>query len=131
MLVLKYILDVRNKKKLTESLVAQLDSELGITVDYAMNAWWHNLRDSGGLRLTEFGYKTFTQLLKLEHYNYNLEPFDLDSRIIIAMDRRLRQPYYIVKKKTIPVQIVFFGSKEAMMANLYGNIKKFIDNYTI
>ena len=129
--VLKYILDVRDKKKLTESLVAQLDPELGITVDYAMNAWWHNLRGSGGLRLTEFGYKTFTQLLKLEHYNYSLEPFDLDSRIIIAMDRRLRQPYYIVTKKTMPVQVVFFGSKEAMMANLYGNIKKFIDNYTI
>jgi hypothetical protein len=46
------------------------------------------------------------------------------------MDRRLQQPYYIVTKKMIPVKIIFFGSKEAMIANLYGDIKKFIDNYT-
>lgn len=125
----KYILDVRDKKKLTETLVAQLDPELGITVDDATQHWWYNLRAGGGLRLTDIGFQTFTQLLKLEHYDYNLDPFDLDSKMIIAMDRRLQQPYYIVTKKKMPVKIVFFGSKEAMMANLYGDIKKFIDNY--
>ena len=118
MLVIKFILDVRDKRKLTETLVQQLDPDLGITVEEAINLWWYNLRAGGGLRLTDIGYKAFTQLLNLEHYNYNLEPFDLDSRIVIAMDRRLQKPYYIVTKKKIPVKIVFFGSKEAMMANL-------------
>lgn len=127
----KFILDVRNKRKLTETLVQQLDPDLGITADTALNLWWYNLRAGGGMRLTKEGYETFTRLLKLEHYDYNLKPFDLDSRLMIAMDRRLQQPYYIVTKKMMPVQIVFFGSKEAMMANLYGNIKKFIDNYTV
>lgn len=122
---------MRDKQKLTETLVNQLDPELGITVDDAYNTWWHNLRSRGGMRLTRAGYEAFTQLLKLEHYDYNLEPFDLNSKLIVAMDRRLQQPYYIVTKKMMPVQIVFFGSKEAMMANLYGNIKKFIDNYTV
>ena len=120
---------MRDKKKLTETLVAQLDPELGITVEHAYSTWWHNLRSGGGMRLTKKGHDTFTQLLKLEHYDYNLKPFDLNSKIIIAMDRRLQQPYYIVTKKMMPIQIVFFGSKEAMMANLYGDIQKFIDNY--
>ena len=131
MLATKFILDVRDKKKLTETLVQQLDPELGITVDTALNLWWYNLRAGGGMRLTQAGYETFTRLLNLEHYDYNLDPFDIDSRLIVAMDRRLQQPYYIVSKKKMPVQIVFFGSKEAMMANLYGNIKKFIDNYRL
>ena len=29
----------------------------------------------------------------------------------------------------MPVKLVFFGSKEAMLANLYGDIDKFLDNY--
>jgi len=120
---------IRNKRHLTEELVNQLDPELGITIDNACQIWWYNIRAGGGLRLTDIGYTTFTKLLNLEHYDYNLEPFDLDLRLIIAMDRRLTQPYYIVFKKKMPVQIIFFGSKEAMMANLYGNIRKFIDNY--
>lgn len=131
MQVLRFILDVRDKKKLTETLVQQLDPDLGVTVEWAMSTWWYNLRAGGGLRLTDLGYKAFTQLLNIEHYNYKIDPHDLDSRLAIAMDRRLQQPYYIVTKKKIPVQIIFFGSKEAMMANLYGNIKKFIDNYQI
>ena len=122
---------MRDKKKLTKTLVDQLDPNLGVTVDNAINHWWYNLRSGGGLRLTDVGYMAFTQLLNLEHYDYNLNPFDLDSRLVVAMDRRLQHPYYIVSKKKMPVKIIFFGSKEAMMANLYGNIKKFIDNYII
>jgi len=129
-LAIKYIPNVRDKKKLTETLVAQLDPKLGITVEHAFNTWWHNLRNTGGMRLTTKGLDTFCNSLKLEHYDYCIDPFDLNSKIIIAMDRRLQQPYYIVTKKMIPVKIIFFGSKEAMTANLYGNIKKFIDNYT-
>lgn len=122
---------MRDKKKLTETLVQQLDPELGVDYRLAMGTWWHNLRAGGGMRLTDIGYRSFTELLNLEHYDYKLDPFDLDSRLIIAMDRRLQHPYYIVFKKKMPAQIIFFGSKEAMMANLYGNIKKFIDNYRI
>ena len=122
---------MRDKKKLTETLVAQLNPEFDITVEHAYNTWWHNLRNSGGMRLTAHGLNAFTNLLKLEHYDYRIDPFDLNSKIIIAMDRRLQQPYYIATKKMIPIQIIFFGSKEAMMANLYGDIRKFIDNYRV
>jgi len=120
---------MRDKQALTKTLVDQLDPSLGITVDTANKSWWINPRNRGGMRLTKEGHNAFTQLLNLEHYDYNVDPFDLNSKIIVAMDRQLQQPYYIVTKKQMPVQIIFFGSKEAMMANLYGNIRKFIDNY--
>lgn len=122
---------MRNKQALTKTLVDQLDPEFGITVEEASRTWWANPRNQGGMRLTKEGYNAFIQLLQIDHYNYNIDPHDLNSKILIEMDRRLQQPYFIVSKKKIPVQIVFFGSKEAMMANLYGNIKKFIDNYGI
>lgn len=82
------------------------------------------------MRLTTKGFDIFLNYLKLEHYNYKIEPFDLNSKLMIAMDRKLQQPYYIVTHKMMPVQIVFFGSKEAMTANLYNNLQKFIDNYS-
>ena len=122
---------MRNKKKLTETLVAQLDPGLGLTYDFAIGTWWFNRCASGGMRLSEYGYRTFTEWLEIEHYDYDLKPFDLDSRLIVLMGRRLQHPYYIVFKKQMPSKIIFFGSKEAMMANLYGDIRKFIDNYQV
>ena len=121
---------MRDKKKLTDTLVQQLNPELGITVEHAYNTWWHNLRKGGGMRLTNAGAEIFLKQLKLEHYKFKLDPFELNSKLVIAMDRRLQQPYYIVTKKMMPIELIFFGSKEAMMANLYGDLKKFLDNYT-
>jgi len=120
---------MRNKRELTETLVAQLDPALGITVDTAYTTWWHNIRAGGGMRLTGAGAKVFLEYLKLEHYTFTVDPLAVTSRLIIDMDRRLQQPYYIRMVKHYPREVVFFGSKEAMMANLYGDLKKFIDNY--
>ena len=120
---------MRDKKQLTAALVDQLDPELGLTCEHAYNTWWHNLRNRGGMRLTSAGYLAFLNLLEIEHYVFNLKPFDVNSKLIVAMDRKLQQPYYIVTKKMMPMQLVFFGSREAMMVNLYGDLKKFIDNY--
>jgi hypothetical protein len=48
---------------------------------------------------------------------------------VLALDRKLQMPYYIVGKKKIPVDLVMFGSKEAMLVNLYGDLDKFLRNY--
>ena len=53
-----------------------------------------------------------------------------NMQTVLDLDRKLEQPYYIVTKKGEPVAILFFGSKEAMMANLYGDLDKFLDNYS-
>jgi hypothetical protein len=121
---------VRDKYLLTRELIQHLADPYKITEAEALALWWFNLRRSGGLRLTKLGYETFINHLELEHYNYNVEPFTINSKMVIALDRKLQQPWFIITHKQMPKTLVFFGSKEAMMANLYGDLKKFLDNYT-
>ena len=121
---------MRDKRKLTEELIQHLPEQHKITVQEAIPLWWHNLRGSGGMRLTRMGFETFTKLLDLEHYEYAVDPHLITNRMIIELDRKLQQPWYVVFHKQMPKSIIFFGSKEAMMANLYGDLKKFIDNYS-
>ena len=121
---------MRDKHKLTEELVEHLPAPHKITQAEAMAIWWYNLRRNGGMRLTRIGYEALAHQIELAHYDYNVEPFSINSRMIIALDRKLQQPWYLVTHKQMPKTLVFFGSKEAMMANLYGDLKKFLDNYT-
>ena len=121
---------MRDKKKLTAELVQHLPDPFKISEEEAHSLWWFNLRRNGGLRLTRMGYEAFTKHLEIAHYDYNVEPFTINSRMVIALDRKLQQPWYIVFHKQMPKTLIFFGSKEAMMANLYGDLKKFLDNYS-
>ena len=96
-----------------------------------MHTWWFNLRSSGGMRLTSAGYRAFTEELDFEHYTYNVnDPTDINQQMILDMDRKLQMPYYIHAVKGVPKKIIFFGGKEAMVTNLYGDLKNFLDNYT-
>ena len=121
---------MRDKRKLTQDLVALLPEAQRISVDSAHTAWWYNLRTNGGLRLTALGYITFVEDLDLEHYEFKItDPLEFNLKMIIALDRQLALPYYIMSKKGVPISVIFFGSKEAMLANLYGSLSKFLDNY--
>jgi hypothetical protein len=129
-LVIRYILNVRDKKKLTQELVELLPKEQRISPASAFNTWWYNLRSTGGLRLTTLGYITFVDYLDLTQYEFRIDDtHEFNLRTVIALDRQLELPYYIVIKKGIPLSVIFFGSKEAMLVNLYGNLQKFLDNY--
>jgi len=82
------------------------------------------------MRLTALGHQTFTEDLDLEHYAYPIDdPLLFNQRTILKLDRKMQMPYYINIVKKIPKRIVFFGSKEAVMVNLYGNLQQFLDNY--
>jgi hypothetical protein len=121
---------VRDKRKLTEELIALLPDEQRISVESALPSWWFNLRRNGGMRLTGTGYQTLSEDLELEHYSYNIDdPHTFNKQLILKLDRKMQMPYYIHAVKGIPKKIVFFGSKEAVMVNLYGNLKQFLDNY--
>jgi hypothetical protein len=121
---------VRDKRKLTEELVKQLDPDLGITVKRAMHTWWFNIRKNGGMRLTGPGYDAFTNQLHIARYEWTItDPLAFTQRVILALDRKIQMPYYIATTKGIPKKIVFFGSQEAVMINLYGNLQQFLDNY--
>jgi hypothetical protein len=121
---------VRDKYLLTKELINHLPDPYKITEEEALALWWLNLRRNGGLRLTKIGYEALCKHIKLEHYNYNVEPFSINSKMVIALDRKLQHPWFIIFHKQMPRTLVFFGSKEAMMVNLYGDLKKFLDNYT-
>ena len=121
---------MRDKKKLTEELIELLTEEDQVTVRYAMIAWWFNIQQRGGMRLTGLGYRAFTKDLELEHYSYSIEnPILFNQQTILQLDRKMQMPYYIDVVKKMPKKIVFFGSKEAVMVNLYGNLQQFLDNY--
>lgn len=120
---------MRDKLKLVETLIAELPDGHEETVERGMKLWWYNIRKEGGLRLTDIGYFVLKNMLDIESYDMcvNLETFD--RQMLLKLDRQLQMPYYIVVKKKLPVKIVMFGSREAMLARLYGNLNKFLDNY--
>ena len=121
---------MRNKQQLTEELVKQLDPDLGVTVKRAMHSWWFNIRKTGGMRLTSPGYQTFCEDLDLTRYEFAInDPHGFNQHTILDLDKKMQMPYYIHAVKGIPKKIVFFGSREAVMVNLYGDLKKFLDNY--
>jgi hypothetical protein len=98
--------------------------------DQAMKTWWVNIRRDGGMRLTDLGYEIMHDVLKLESWRLDLadEPRQIfTKRLILDLDRKLVWPYYIevnVRKRIR--HIVFFGSREAMMATMYGDLERWL-----
>ena len=82
------------------------------------------------MRLTTAGYRAFCDELDLTQYEFPInDPHAFNQQLILEMDSKLQMPYYISATKGIPKKIAFFGSKEAIMINLYGDLKKYLDNY--
>ena len=82
------------------------------------------------MRLTASGFTAFTTVLDLARYEWVISnPHQINQHVILALDRKLQMPYYILATKGIPRKIIFFGSEEAVWINLYGNIKHFLENY--
>lgn len=127
--MIRSIHDVRDKLKLTEAIISRLPEGTEMDVATAMKIWWYNIRASGGLRLTELGYFVFKKVMDLESYSMEIDWETFDRMTVLKLDRKLQMPYYIEVNKKIPKNIIFFGAKEAMMARLYGNLNKFLDNY--
>jgi hypothetical protein len=120
---------VRNKNKITEELIQQLDPELGITFKIALHTWWFNFRKNGGMRLTGVGYRAFCDL-NFACYEFAIDdPHQINQHVILELDRKIQMPYYIHAVKGVPKKIAFFGSREAVMVNLYGDLNKFLSNY--
>ena len=121
---------MRDKRNLTEELIALLAEEDRVDLKFAMSSWWFNLRRNGGMRLTSVGYSALANMLDLEHYAYSIDdPHVFNKQLILKLDRKMQMPYYIDAVKGIPKKIAFFGGKEAVMVNLYGNLEQFLDNY--
>ena len=118
---------MRDKMAFTKSLVKLLPEESRINVYQAYSTWWINLRNQGGLRLTDVGYTVFAEVLKFQEYEIDYSYYDR-HKMLLQLDQVLENPYYITGKK-VQSKLIFFSSKEAMLAKLYGNLDKFLMNY--
>ena len=100
-----------------------------ISLDKALSSWYRNVRSSGGLRLSDVGYQTL-QSVDLESWSVSIQDFNnyISKKLLLELDHKMQFPYYLDYKKK---QIIFYNSKEAMMANLYGNLTDFLRNYNI
>ena len=114
-----------SKSKLTKRLIELLPEDHRITLDEAMLHWYTNIRNNGGFRLTVFGYQAM-KILGLESWSVELDDIKItmDKTMLLDLDRKLTYPYFIDYKNKV---IIFYSSKEAMMATMYGSIKNWLD----
>lgn len=87
------------------------------------------------MRLSTRGYEVMHDVLKIESWALDLADADdagpwrsrMTKKTILDLDRKLEWPYYLdfnARKKTR--RIVFFGSREAMMATMYGDLERWL-----
>jgi len=127
---------MRDKRKFTAELYKHFEGFSDMTTAKDLyQIIWENTRNEGGFRLTTKGYDLLSNYLELENHKVKLDAIDFyESKILLMLDQKLKHPYYIdnisfTVKPTV-VTMMFFDSKEAMLAILYGNIQKFLDNYS-
>ena len=114
------------KHKITKRLIELLPEDHRLSIEEAMVLWYTNIRNNGGFRLTQNGFLAM-KILGLESWSVPLNDvkITMDKNLLLALDRKLTWPYFIDYKKK---EIVFYSSKEAVMATMYGSIKNWLDN---
>lgn len=127
------------KTKITEAVLKELPEkfrvELNQTTDNLLVKWWATGRQDG-LRLTELGDMHF-RTAEIEFYDFNLET-DIKRNhaqewhlFLLECNRKIKCPYYLgvnkTKDKKIPY-IRFYDSKIAMLVELYGSLKDYLNS---
>ena len=113
------------KTHLTKIISTQLGWALDEkTLDKNQAVIWQNPRkkEIGGFRLTDEGYKVFTEQMDIKSYDIEFpKEFTLTNQTVIWLDRFIDSPYYITKKS-----IVVFKEKTAVQLVLFsGDVQKF------
>ena len=113
---------MKNKDLLTRTLYEKI-SQPGYNLEQAQLIWWCNVRATGGLRLTQEGWKVLKRDLELESYSINLDKKEINKQFILDLDRKLTTPYFIERDR-----IHLFGSREAVMALLHSNMSRYLES---
>jgi hypothetical protein len=113
-----------SKQKITQKIIQGLPEDDRPTLDEALQSWWMNFRDGGGLRLTPAGFMAFGTC-DLETYSFAV-PANIVAiaRHLLILDKKLDCPYYIKIGKN--PQIVLFGSRQAVMLAMYNDLEKWL-----
>jgi hypothetical protein len=116
---------VLDKTDLTHQILALIKDSCDLKAGTALSQWWVDFRPTGGMRLTDDGYKIFSSMLELESWRFAVGTDVLQPRNLILLDRKMRFPYYLQRARR-QHWLHMFGDKEAMMATLYGDIEQWL-----
>ena len=115
---------MNRKAEITKRILPLLPEQHQVKYETAMRTWWRNIREQGGLALTDQGMYVFRDLAELECHVFDIPRNQPISRgMLLRLDRGQEWPYHIDRKH----RITFFGSKEAMMMALYGDFTSYVD----
>lgn len=123
-----------NKLYYTQQLLKLLPedhSDHGMTDDVAMRSWWQDFRPDSGLRLSPEGVGIMREL-EIESWSFEIPiPYQTNTRQVLPgpselllLNKKLTCPYFLQMHKN--PTLVLYGSKEATMFALYGDMKKFL-----
>jgi len=111
-----------SKQYLTQQLLNQLPADERPGVEEVLKSWWQDPRDDSGLRLSTPGYDVF-KFLKIERHEFEFTKA-LNPGLLMTLNRKLDCPYYLKVGKT--PKLVLFGSQQAIMYAMYGDMEKFL-----
>lgn len=113
-----------SKETITQKILEGLPEDDRPTYDDACQSWWMNFREGGGMRLTHAGYMAISTF-DIETYAFEVPPgLPAMPRQLLTLDRKLDCPYFIKLGKK--PQLVVFGSQQATMLALYGDLEKWL-----
>jgi|694.fasta_scaffold110969_6 hypothetical protein len=114
-----------DKQEFTLRVLTQLPAGHSWDINSAMTHWWKDVRPNSGLRLSTQGHEIL-QDLKIESWEFKM-PSGTPARPqhLVVLNRCVTRPYYLNIGKN--VNITFYGSKEATMFSLYGDIDRFVN----
>ena len=110
-----------------QQFTAQFAHLLGLDPAVIRRTWWANLREQGGLRLTDIGYQALSQDLELESYRFQVTAQLLTAHNLLLLDKKITCPYHISRRR-VAADIVLFGGDQAIMATLYGDIPRWLQS---
>jgi hypothetical protein len=113
-----------NKRDITQELIRAWPGAAAPELNEALFDWYVNIRDTGGLRLTAEGFRVLSQTLEIQHWHLPFEPKTITKRVLLDMDRKIAFPFYLDSRAR---KIVFFSSREAMMATMYGDLTAWLN----
>lgn len=113
--------------QLTKRYLELAGSETDLSYQDFKKALWWNFTDNNSLRLTSYGYRFLSEILKIKHYNFALKN-RLANKNLIQLERYFPGVYFLYRNELI---IVFDESDASMLALLDGDLKTYLENLEV
>jgi hypothetical protein len=123
---------VYDKRRITQRVLQEVDPDhTPEQLERAMDTWWRNIRENGGLCLTDAGLQVFVNA-GFESYSFDMARRDDKSSwmqsswiFTVGLDRKMPCPYYLHLNKR-ERKITVFDSRVASILTLYGSVFEYL-----